>query len=161
LIEPTSVHEAIRQSTAGDGTSCDDDFSNATGRGDVGRALGQCGECVAVAFEGGAFVVGEGEAFEHLVDAVSDSSSRPALESFGRWKGQRAPVGKTLLPPQNAEAEQPILKQMAQVLFGRVGVPGDQVEQRSARRSKNAASRWRLVRFYERSGAAEEVAGGG
>jgi hypothetical protein len=38
--------------------------------GDVGELVSECGDGVAVAFEGLAFVVGEVKLFEHLLDAV-------------------------------------------------------------------------------------------
>ena len=48
---------------------------------DLGETLGRRGECVAVPFECGAFVLGEREAFQYLVDAVFDFETSSARHS--------------------------------------------------------------------------------
>ncbi|UVS78208.1 hypothetical protein [Actinokineospora sp. UTMC 2448] len=46
--------------------------------------FGQRGECGTVTFGSGALVIAQGEAFEHLVDAVFDFEQAPGAGFLGR-----------------------------------------------------------------------------
>src|SRR5439155_27192476 len=60
------------------------------GRGrDVGKPSDECGDRVAVAFEGGAFVVGEVELLKHRVDSFFDGQELASMAGFGQV--ERAP----------------------------------------------------------------------